>query len=427
MAELTSETSGAPRPRGALRATLEAVRSATEALCRPLAIEDHVVQGSDEVSPPKWHLAHTTWFFETFVLAPFAPDHRPFHPAFGYLFNSYYQGVGAMHPRPERGVLSRPTVDEVLRYRDAVGAQVAALLEACDQSQWPEIERRVTIGIHHEQQHQELLLMDVKYNFWRNPLAPAYAPAPPAAATVAAPLRWHRNPGGLREVGHGGGGFAYDNETPRHQVYLRPFELASRCVTNEEYVAFIEDGGYERAELWLSDGFAAVKERGWRAPLYWSRRDHGWHEFTLHGELPLAPAAPVVHLCYFEAEAYARWAGCRLPTEQEWEVAAGDGAEVGALAEDGVLHPQPAAPGPGLAQLLGDVWEWTASPYIAYPGFRPLEGALGEYNGKFMCNQHVLRGGSFATAAWHLRATYRNFFYPHQRWAFAGLRLARDV
>jgi ergothioneine biosynthesis protein EgtB len=403
------------------------VRSLTERLAAPLTPEDCLVQSMPDASPVKWHLAHTTWFFETFVLAPHRPGYRRFHPDFGYLFNSYYNAVGDRHPRPQRGLLSRPTLGEVLRYRAYVDDQVDGLLAGGVGGALADV---VTLGLNHEQQHQELILTDVKHALSCNPLRPAYRTEywpPPQQAPAVPPLAWLDRPGGVVAVGHDGHAFSFDNEGPRHEVLLRPFRLASRLVTNHEYLAFMADGGYRRPELWLSDGWAACRERGWEAPLYWFADGSAWRHFTLDGPAPVGPADPVCHVSYYEADAFARWAGARLPTEAEWEsVAAGERVD-GNLLESGRLRPWRALTGAGPSQLFGDAWEWTASPYVAYPGYRPAAGALGEYNGKFMCNQFVLRGGSCATPGTHVRATYRNFFPPDARWQFAGLRLARDA
>ena len=403
------------------------VRAASEGLCAPLCVEDFGLQTADFASPPKWHLAHVSWFFETFLLEPFLPGYRVFDAAYRTLFNSYYEQVGLFHPRPERGHLSRPTVAEVYRYRAHVDAAMAALIERAGEADWATVESRLAIGLNHEQQHQELLLTDVKQHFSVNPLRPAYRTdlaAPRHAAAL--PLTWHVFEGGLLACGADGDGFSYDNEHPRHRVFLPPYALANRPVTNAEYLAFIDAGGYRNPALWLSDGWATVQTSGWSAPRYWERIGGDWHEFTLGGLRPLDPAAPVSHVSYFEADAYATWAGARLPTEAEWEVAAAQAPVAGNFVDAGLLHPQAAA-GAGLVQLFGDVWEHTASAYLAYPGYRPPAGALGEYNGKFMSGQMVLRGGSCATPAGHVRATYRNFFYPQERWQFQGIRLARDV
>ena len=406
------------------------IRAATERLCDPLSTEDYVVQSMPDTSPTKWHLAHVSWFFETFVLKPYVPDHRSRDDDFEYLFNSYYNRVGEQYPRPRRGLLSRPTVDEVYAYRTDVDRQMSELLEHPDDLP-DELLGVIELGLNHEQQHQELILMDIKHVLSCNPLFPAYrerrgGPRPVAAAE----LKWIGYPEKQRAIGHEGPGFCYDNELPRHQVHLRSFDIASRPVTNGEYLEFIASGGYQSPEHWLADGWTAVQDEQWEAPLYWVRQDDGWHEFTLSGLQPLEPHAPVCHVSYFEADAFSSWAGHRLPTEAEWEVAASERPIDGNFSDDGPLHPLPAAftdPGPGPRQIYGDVWEWTRSAYSPYPGFRARDGALGEYNGKFMCNQYVLRGGACVTPRSHIRPTYRNFFYPHCRWQFSGIRLARDA
>jgi len=414
--------------RAELLARYRQVRGASEALCAPLQTEDYVIQAMACASPAKWHLAHVSWFFETFLLEPFVAGHRPFHPQFRHLFNSYYEQVGSMHPRPNRGLLARPTVDEVYRYRAWVDERMARLLDGAGAADWPEIERRLLIGLNHEQQHQELLLTDLQYNFSVNPLKPAYRDdlSEPPRATVS-PLEWVEFGGGMSDLGHAGSGFAFDNEQPRHRVYLQPFQLASRLVSCGEYLEFMQDGGYRRPELWLSDGWAKLRQEGWQAPLYWELREGGWWRFSLGGMRSVDAAQPVCHVSYYEADAYARWAGRRLPAEAEWERAAQGLALQGNLREAGLLQPRCAPAGRGLQQMYGDVWEWTCSPYTAYPGFCSAPGALGEYNGKFMCNQMVLRGGSCVTPADHLRASYRNFFYPEERWQFKGFRLAADA
>jgi ergothioneine biosynthesis protein EgtB len=406
------------------------VRRLTEELCAPLAVEDYVVQSMPDASPAKWHLAHTSWFFETFVLGPGLPGYRPFAPAYGYLFNSYYNAVGDRHPRPQRGLLTRPTVDEVYRYRAHVDEQMLHLLEDADGDDLVGLRATVVLGLHHEQQHQELILTDLKHLFGCNPLRPAYGELPAAAPARPVPVRWLAYPGGLHWVGHRGDGFAFDNESPRHQVCLRPFQLASRPVTNAEYLAFLEAGGYDRPEFWLSDGWHARGVHGWRAPLYWEKRDGGWWTLTLGGPRPVAGAEPVCHVSYYEVDAFARWAGARLPTEAEWEVAGSACPPAGNFLDSGRLHPAALTEDADHGQprqFLGDVWEWTGSPYVPYPGYRAAAGALGEYNGKFMCNQLVLRGGSCVTPAGHIRPTYRNFFPPEARWQFSGIRLARDA
>jgi ergothioneine biosynthesis protein EgtB len=401
-----------------------ATRRLTEALVEGLDPEDCLVQAMPDTSPPKWHLAHTTWFFETFVLEPHVPEYRPYAPKFKELFNSYYEAVGPRHPRPARGVLSRPTLAEVRAYRAHVDRAMAALLTAGETAS-----DLVTLGLHHEQQHQELLVMDVVYNFSQNPLRPAYRADALPPCSQAAERRWHRVDGGLFEIGHDDDrSFSFDNERPLHRRFVEPFEIASRLVTNAEMLEFINAGGYRTPSLWLSDGWAWVNETSTSMPLYWRRDESGaFFEHTAHGEVPLDPNAPACHVSAFEAAAFAEWAGARLPTEFEWEVAArGRDPKAARWLGEGPMHPH-SAPEPGLQQLFGELWEWTRSAYEPYPGFRPAAGAVGEYNGKFMCGQWVLRGGCFATPRGHTRATYRNFYYPHQRWPFTGIRLARDV
>lgn len=405
------------------------VRLASEQLVAPLEPEDFCLQSMPDASPAKWHLAHTTWFFETFVLEAALEGYQPFHPQFGFLFNSYYDSVGGRHPRAKRGMLTRPSVGEVMRYRGHIDALVGDLLRRDSLSK--RALAVIEIGLHHEQQHQELMLTDIKHGFSVNPMRPAYiASHRPVERVVAPDLQWTEHRAGLIEIGHQGGGFGFDNEFPRHKVHVESFELASRLTTNGEYLAFMADGGYERPELWLSDGWALAQgdDNGrWRAPLYWERRNDAWVAFTLWGMRPVDPAAPVCHVSYYEADAFATWAGARLPREAEWEFAVA-GASVGTFVESGSFHPMPLRHYTGgLAQMLGDVWEWTASPYESYPGFQKLDGALGEYNGKFMSNQMVLRGGSCATPQSHIRASYRNFWYPHTRFQFSGFRLARDA
>ncbi len=403
-----------------------ATRAVSRAIAAPLAVEDMVVQAMPDTSPTKWHLAHVTWFFETFVLARFVPGYRCFDADYAFLFNSYYEGAGDRHARPERGLITRPTVAEVLDYRDYVDAAMAGLLaEVPDNA---EVAQLVELGINHEQQHQELMLMDILNLFSRNPLCPTYVAASAMPQEmVASDATWRFFDGGLYDIGFDGNGFSFDSEQPRHRVYLQPFALADRLVTNGEWLAFMEDGGYRRHDLWLADGIARVRADGWGAPLYWFDDPHdGWCEMTLHGKQPINPTAPVGHVSFFEADAFARWSGHRLPTEAEWEVASTDLPPTGNTLGQGHLRPLPAGAG-GHDQMFGDLWEWTASPYVAYPGFTPPPGVVGEYNGKFMSGQMVLRGGACVTPDEHLRATYRNFFYPHQRWAFTGLRLAKDV
>ncbi|HVJ51408.1 MAG TPA: ergothioneine biosynthesis protein EgtB [Aliidongia sp.] len=403
-----------------------AARDQTEGLAAPLLPEDQVVQSMPDVSPTKWHLAHVTWFLETFVLGPIGGV-GSFDPRYAYLFNSYYESVGPRHARPQRGLLTRPSVAEVGQYRRHVTAATEAFLEQADAAQWAAAAPLIELGIHHEQQHQELILMDIKHVFSVNPLLPAYQPAAPQLRSAVRPMSWHDFAGGLVEIGYDGDGFAFDNEGPRHKIWLEPFRLADRLVTCGEYLDFIEDGGYRRAEFWLSDGWAIVQSQGWEAPLYWRSTDEGWRLFTLHGEQSIDPAEPVVHMSFYEADAFAKWAGKRLPTEAEWEVAAEGLPLSGNLAGTGRYHPAPAGTGPGLKQMIGDVWEWTASPYSPYPGFRAPEGPVGEYNGKFMSSQMVLRGGAAVTPENHIRASYRNFFPPSARWCFGGIRLAEGA
>jgi ergothioneine biosynthesis protein EgtB len=411
------------------------VRARTEELAAPLSGEDQTVQSMPDVSPTKWHRAHVTWFFETFVLADHEPGFTPFQDKYWFLFNSYYETVGPRYSRPERGLISRPGAHEVGAYRAHVDARVRDLLTSLDPGTLAKLVPVLELGFHHEQQHQELLLMDIKHVLSRNPLRPVYAgrPSEPADPSVPDRLGWLDVPGGLVEVGHAGDGFGFDNESPRHRVWLEPYRLADRLVTNGEWQEFMSDGGYRRHELWLSDGWAKVNTEGWRAPLYWTEQDGVWLEHTLHGTFPVDRSLPVSHVSFYEADAYATWAGRRLPSEAEWEHAVtvngctGDDpmlAEAN-LADDQTFHPRPAGPPTGrLRQAFGDCWEWTSSAYHPYPGFRAAPGAIGEYNGKFMSNQMVLRGGCAFTPRGHVRPTYRNFF-PHQaRWALAGLRLA---
>jgi ergothioneine biosynthesis protein EgtB len=415
--------------RAALTARYREVRGLTEHLCAPLSVEDYVVQSMPEASPAKWHLAHTSWFFETFLLGPHLPGYRPFSPQYSFLFNSYYNAVGERVSRAQRGLLSRPPVDEVYRYRAFVDEHMGRVLEETDEERFSQLRPILVLGLHHEQQHQELLLTDLKHLLGCNPLRPAYQDRHTDAANPAPPLFWARHRRGLRWIGHAGPEFAFDNEGPRHQVFLRDFQIASRPVTNGEYLAFMAAGGYDRPEFWLSDGWNACRLQAWRSPLYWEESAAGWRTFTLAGMRDVIEAEPVCHVSYYEADAFARWAGARLPAEAEWETAAPCSPLAGNFLDRRRLHPVPPAQDDhGLAQqFFGDVWEWTASPYTAYPGYAPAPGALGEYNAKFMCNQMVLRGGSCVTPPGHMRRTYRNFFPPETRWQFTGIRLAKDL
>jgi ergothioneine biosynthesis protein EgtB len=412
------------------------VRDFTTQLCQGLAPEDCVVQSMPEVSPTKWHLAHTTWFFETFIIKKWLAGYQPEVPQYAYLFNSYYNAAGDMHRRDLRGLISRPTVEETRRYRSSIDSCIDKLLSSADEKLFREIEPIVVLGIHHEQQHQELLVTDIKHVFAQNPLHPIFrgrdaAPRRPDDA-ARRPYQFIEFDETTVEIGHDGRGFSYDNEGPRHRALVPAFSLASRLVTNSEFLQFIEDNGYARSEFWLSLGWTTVNEQRWQAPLYWTKHDGAWWNFTLSGFRPVDEKEPVTHLSYFEADAYANWAGARLPTEFEWERAAADVPIDGNFVETERFHPAaiPSVQGAGsnkLQQLFGDVWEWTRSAYSPYPGYRAAPGALGEYNGKFMCNQYVLRGGSCATSRTHIRKTYRNFFQPDKRWQFSGIRLAHDV
>lgn len=406
------------------------VRCFSEKLCETLEPEDYVIQTMPETSPTKWHLAHTSWFFETFVLKRFSPDYESQHPQYNFLFNSYYNAVGPFYSRPQRGLLSRPTVKEVFRYRTDIDLLVSELIESADEELAEKLEPIITLGLHHEQQHQELILTDIKHVFWQNPLHPAFRKRETVKRSPAPVMQWLGFEEGLYSIGHDGGGFSFDNEGPRHRVFVPSFGLGSRLVTNAEFLQFIEEGGYRRPELWLSLGWNTVNEKRWSAPIYWEKRDDKWSTMTLGGMQPLAPEEPVCHVSLFEADAYARWAGTRLPTEQEWEVASSGLPLEGNFVESELFHVAPIGASPDLTkpiQMFGDVWEWTQSSYSPYPGYTTAVGALGEYNGKFMCNQYVLRGGSCATSRSHIRRTYRNFFPPEARWQFAGIRLAKDL
>jgi ergothioneine biosynthesis protein EgtB len=421
--------SAALAPEDSLAARFTTVRRTTEALIAPLTAEDCALQSMSDCSPTKWHLAHTSWFFETFILAPNLPGYRFFNPAFRVLFNSYYQTVGEQYARPRRALLTRPSLEEVLYYRRHVDEQMGVLLE--HSASLPDaLTASIVLGLNHEQQHQELILTDIKHLFSFNPTHPIYHAQSNVPARPFVPLRWCPYSGGLVTIGHDDNHFAFDNEGPLHKVYLQPFELSSRTVTNGEFLAFIEAGGYQRPEFWLSDGWNKIRTDGWHQPLYWEKSDGAWSQHTLNGFLPLDLNEPVCHVSHYEADAYARFASARLPTEAEWEHAASQLETRGNFIENGRVHPEavPANQGNKLPQqMFGDTWEWTASAYLPYPGFKTSAGALGEYNGKFMSNQMVLRGGSCATPQSHIRASYRNFFPADARWQFSGIRLARDA
>ena len=412
--------------RSALERLYREVRAATVALALPLSDADATVQSMPDASPAKWHLAHTTWFFESMVLTNAAPKYKVFDERFNFVFNSYYESVGARHPRPLRGLLTRPTLAEVLAYREYVDAAISQLLQTMPAQSVLQV---IELGCHHEQQHQELLLTDILHLFAQNPLRPAYRESVPLPVEAIDRSQTYRNfPGGLIDLGHRGEGFAFDCEGPRHMAHVDPYRLSDRLVTNGEWAEFIADGGYSNPLLWLSDGWAMVRSEGWSAPLYWEAREGEFWSMTLRGAQPVDPDAPVTHVSYFEADAFATWASRRLPTEAEWEAAAQGVAVTGNFANSDRLRPRPApAPAGELRQMFGDVWEWTRSAFLPYPRFRPTRGALGEYNGKFMSGQFVLRGGSCVTPRDHVRATYRNFFAPHARWQFSGLRLAEDA
>ena len=419
----------------ALRKRLHQIRKFTSSLCVGLEPEDCVVQSMPDVSPTKWHLAHTTWFFETFILKKFVPGYQAEIPEYAYLFNSYYNAAGDMHRRDLRGLISRPTVTEAQRYRASVDSHIDDLLSNSAESLLDEMEPIFVLGMHHEQQHQELLITDIKHVFAQNPLHPVFRQQNrDLVAGETSPIQFIDFEETVTAIGHDGDGFAYDNEGPRHRALVPAFSLATRPITNGEYIAFIEDNGYNRPEFWLSLGWMTVNEQRWTAPLYWTKHDGAWWNFTLSGLRPVDQSEPVTHISYFEADAYANWAGARLPTEFEWERAALSCPLEGNFVETESFHPAAALrgvsaekPGKRLDQMFGDVWEWTRSAYSPYPGYRAVPGALGEYNGKFMCNQYVLRGGSCATSRTHVRRTYRNFFQPEKRWQFTGIRLARDT
>lgn len=405
----------------------QAIRRQTEALCSPLEIEDYVVQPIVDVSPPKWHLAHTTWFFETFLLQRFHSNFKPHNPFYNFLFNSYYNSVGARTLRQNRGDLSRPTVKEVYRYRSDTDEQMASLILTIDEAQWNAFSKLLELGLHHEQQHQELLLTDIKFILSQNPSKPVYIDSTPIP-TIETVAKFINVGGGKHCIGFNGSDFCFDNERPHHAVWIDDFQLQNRLTTNREYLDFINDGGYRDFRHWLSEGWDWVQREGWTAPLYWEHRDGEWFEFTLSGSRPLNPNAPVCHISYFEAEAFASWSEKRLPAEAEWEIVGKTfkAQTNNIFLESNYFHPQPLEATPeSFSQFFGDVWEWTASAYLPYPNYKKLDGAIGEYNGKFMMNQMVLRGGSAATPRSHIRATYRNFFHPDKRWQFTGVRLAQ--
>ncbi|MEM9170439.1 MAG: ergothioneine biosynthesis protein EgtB [Pseudomonadota bacterium] len=417
--------------RAAAAAAYRRVRDASLALARRFPIEDWMLQSMEEASPIKWNLAHTTWFFETFVLRARAPQEPVFDPAFGYLFNSYYEQIGDRHPRARRGLLSRPDAQTVVAYRAHVDERMIALLESADRDETAALAPILDLGLAHEEQHQELLITDIQHALSTNPTLPTALSGGERGLGAAPPIDWVGFDGGLVEIGWDGRGFAFDNEGPRHKAHLEPFALASRSVTNGEFAEFIDDGGYDDCRLWLADGWARRCDENWSAPLYWRREDDAapWSAFSLFGVRAIDPAAPVAHVSFYEAAAFAEWAGARLPREAEWECASREADAHGAVLDGAALRaPQPALAAPGrVSQMFGDVWEWTASAYSPYPGFRAAAGPVGEYNGKFMSSQMVLRGGSCATPRNHVRATYRNFFPPEARWQFSGLRLARDA
>ncbi|HTY02560.1 MAG TPA: ergothioneine biosynthesis protein EgtB [Rhodocyclaceae bacterium] len=421
------------RPRDSVdRETLIAqyrrVRKMTTDLASPLSIEDQCVQPMTEASPTKWHLAHTSWFLEAFVLAAYHPDFAPYDERFLFLFNSYYESLGPRQPRPQRGMITRPSLAEVHAYRTWVDRALTDFVADCDDGVLAEATGLIELGLHHEQQHQELILTDIKYTLSLNPVEAIYLPAAREECGFPTAHEWVEFDGGAVPIGYGGSGFSYDNERPRHRVLLQPYALGNRLVTCREYLEFMDAGGYSQPQYWLSDGWATVCSQGWRAPLYWRQhQDCGWETFTLHGWRALAAEEPVCHVSFYEAMAYASWAGARLPTEFEWETATANLPLEGHFIDSDCLQPQPARPGPGLRQAFGDAWCWTRSSYDPYPGFRPLAGAVAEYNGKFMVGQLVLRGGSCATPPGHVRASYRNYFPPGTRWQFSGIRLAKDL
>lgn len=407
-------------------------RHQTVKLCEPLAIEDYVIQSIEDVSPPKWHLAHTTWFYETFILLKEIPGYQPFHPLFHYLFNSYYHRIGTPYPRARRGMLARPTVATIHSYRNYIDEKITALIHEASENNFLELEKLIILGIHHEQQHQELLLMDIKHNFSCDPDFPSYSSAVlQNKSRLLKPINFIVIDDNNTEIGYNGNDFCFDNELPRHQQLLKSYSIANRLVTNGEYLEFILAGGYTQPDWWLADGWDTVIKNQWQAPLYWQQLYNNWYLFTLNGLQELDPTEPVAHVSYYEADAYARWCGCRLPTEIEWEhciTAHAIFPQQGNFLESYNFHPKIYHQDDNhFSQLFGDVWEWTASAYGPYPGYKSPSGALGEYNGKFMSNQFVLRGGSCVTPRAHIRTSYRNFFQPDKRWQFSGIRLANDI
>ena len=424
---LQPDERAASTAKSSLQLSYEQIRKESELICAPLETEDYCIQTMPDVSPAKWHLAHTSWFFETFLLLPFSLHYRCFNPAYDHLFNSYYLTHSQPFSRPARGLLSRPTVAEIYQYRAAVDEAMLELITNTAESHRQEIESLIVLGLNHEQQHQELMLTDLKHVFAQNPLRPCYRELSPPPIHEVAEITWISVDKGVQHIGHNGTGFGYDNEYPRHALLLQPFALASRPVSNAEYLEFINDGGYRNPALWLSDGWASVQSNAWHAPLYWEQRDSEWWQMTLGGMRPLDLHAPVCHVSQYEAAAYASWADKRLPTEFEWEVSVSGLAVNGNLRNTGYLQPAAGGKDTLLQQCYGDVWEWTASAYAPYPGYRIPDGTVGEYNGKFMSSQAVLRGGSCVTPADHIRSSYRNFFYPQDRWQFSGIRLAQDL
>ncbi len=407
----------------------KSIRNFSHKLCKPLVTEDYVIQSMPDVSPTKWHLAHTSWFFEAFILSKVQKNYKSLHPQYNFLFNSYYVQIGERHTRAYRGLLSRPTVEQVYEYRAYVDKNMLSFLESSDEKTFNEFAFIVEVGLNHEQQHQELLITDIKHVFSVNPLKPIYKESNNKVTNKIPPMEWMSFDEGIYEIGFDESSFCYDNETPKHKEFVQSFKLGTRLITNKEYIEFIDDGGYQNTPLWLSDGWATVEKEGWEAPFYWEKKDGEWWNFTLSGSRKVEPNEPVCHVSFYEADAFAHWAGSRLPTEAEWETASSNIKMKGNFVEKENFHPVPIETNDeekALKQMFGDLWEWTRSSYSPYPGYKPLPGALGEYNGKFMSSQMVLRGGSCATSETHIRKTYRNFFPPNARWQFMGIRLAKD-